>query len=220
MYTIPAWKKNLVPAPHSQACIPTYYLLFSMAMWSWVSQAEIAIKWEDCPIVMCIPVYKEFCGPLMLVYHLVFPYWSGLMRCPERGCSKGCSVSCSLHAWFCAAPQHSGSVQRDGHLESRPNTGINPLSRAVVEAGCPGHPGGKPSVPGSCFSVWGTCVVSELQKKTCTRHEARANSQGGCVFLVITLTSCILLGSEHLVLPLSKGNWGHWSSHRLLGINI
>lgn len=63
------------------------------------------------------------------------------------------------------------------------------------------------------------CCV-RAAKKTCTRHEARANSQGGCVFLVITLTSCILLGSEHLVLPLSKGNWGHWSSHRLLGINI
>lgn len=90
MYTIPAWKKNLVPAPHSQACIPAYYFLFSMAVWSWVSQAEIAIKGEDCPIMMCIPVHKEFCGLLMLVYHFVFTHWSSFMRYMDRGGSEGC----------------------------------------------------------------------------------------------------------------------------------
>lgn len=85
MYTFPTQ-----PASETQACIPAYYSVFSMAMWSLVSQAAIAITGADCPITMCIPVHQGLHAALVLIYHFIFTRWSSFMRHTDRSSFRGC----------------------------------------------------------------------------------------------------------------------------------
>lgn len=218
MYTIPAWKKTLVPAPHSQACIPAYYFLFSMAMWSWVSQAEVAIKGEDYPIMMCLPVQKEFCGPLMLVYHLVFTQRSIFMRCTERLLRRllntmftACLVSCWSWALCVGAGRWAFGIMPQHRYKSFiKSCGWGWISRTTRWEAI------SPWILFLCLR----CLCCQDCKQNLHQAWSTWKFTRRMCSLVITLTSYILLGSEHLVLPLSRGNWGHWSSHKLLGISI
>lgn len=136
MYTTPTWKEKnrcSAPASDSQACIPAYYFLFSMAMWSLVSQAEIAIKGADVQLWCAYLSMRNCMEPsysfITSFLHAGVVLWDTLIEAVSKVAKY--HVHCMLG--FMQFLGTVGLVQRDGYFEAYPSTGINSIRKAVVE---------------------------------------------------------------------------------------